>query len=213
MCVAAWRSIRICLIRGSENSCPEIYRMDSEREREKERVLFVLFPNQVIHFFFIPIYIKTQPSSTPSPTLPRTSQQPPPQNNSICCNRLFPCIRREGDPVRSCWDDWFHTISYTPTFLLLAIIFLAYFATIVIFAGFYYAVNKLGVYYGHNDEGPISTDGVIHGGNGVPPDSAYLESSGGVYSDEGEGVESFCGMDVNTFMEGESISLCVCMFV
>lgn len=68
-------------------------------------------------------------------------------------------------------------------------------------------MNKLGVHYGHNDEGPISTDGVIHGGNGVPPDSAYLESSGGVYSDEGEGVESFCGMDVNTFMEALYFSL------
>ena len=62
------------------------------------------------------------------------------------------------------------------------------------FAGLYYGVNKLGVYYGHSDNGGE----VINGGNGVPPISTFAV--------EGEGVDSFCGMDVNSFMEGEKRS-------
>jgi hypothetical protein len=76
----------------------------------------------------------------------------------------------------------------------------------VVFAGLYYAVNKLGVHYGRTDEPAIPEDGVINGGNGVPPSSSYyssLKSGEGVYVTEGEGVDSFCGMDVNSFMEGE----------
>ena len=60
------------------------------------------------------------------------------------------------------------------------------------FAGIYYAVNKLGVYYGHQTGGTE----VINGGNGIPPsDTVNLAI-------EDEGVDSFCGMDVNSFMEG-----------
>lgn len=132
------------------------------------------------------------PPATPPPETPPS----PPAPQSLC-NKLFPCMpsRRKGDTVRSCWDDWFHTISYTPTFLLLGIIFLAYFCTIVAFAGLYYGVNKLGVYYGHSDNGGE----VINGGNGVPPISTFAV--------EGEGVDSFCGMDVNSFMEALYFSL------
>ncbi|KAL3797688.1 hypothetical protein ACHAWO_003698, partial [Cyclotella atomus] len=153
-------------------------------------------------------------SATTTTTAPQRSSQTPPNSTttSSFCNRLFPCThqRNRGDPVRSCWDDWFHTISYTPTFLLLAIIFLAYFATVVVFAGLYYAVNKLGVHYGHTDESAIPEDGVINGGNGVPPSSSYyssLKSDEGVYVTERGGVDSFCGMDVNSFMEALYFSL------
>lgn len=74
------------------------------------------------------------------------------------------------------------------------------------FAGLYYSVNKLGVYYGHNGVSP-DEEGVINGGNGVPPESGF------VVEDSGEGVDSFCGMDVNNFMEGECSSFYdVCVF-
>ena len=72
----------------------------------------------------------------------------------------------------------------------------------MLFAGLYYAVNKLGVYYGHND---VPEDGVINGGNGVPPGDT-------VFAVEGEGVDSFCGMDVNSFMEGELLIIKLALF-
>lgn len=66
-------------------------------------------------------------------------------------------------------------------------------------------MNKLGVYYGHN---AVPEDGVINGGNGVPPNS--------VFAVEGEGIDSFCGMDINSFMEGMCYCLvlgCILVFV
>lgn len=70
-------------------------------------------------------------------------------------------------------------------------VFVAYFITIVIFAGLYLAVNKVGMYYGNSTNGDAFTIGEEGGMNDL--------SLGAGAGD----VESFCGMDINNHMEGE----------
>ena len=101
--------------------------------------------------------------------------RPPPDSGGPSC-----CLGGGNDLRRRCWDDWFHTLSYTPTCILMFGVFVAYFITIVIFAGLYLAVNKVGTYYEH---------GETHGEN-------YMITG------EVDGT-SFCGMDINNHMEGE----------
>jgi len=72
-------------------------------------------------------------------------------------------------------------------------VFVAYFVTIVIFAGLYLAVNKAGEYYGNVP----ATDG----GGGA---DLSLGSSTG---DGDVEVASFCGMDINNHMEALYFSL------
>lgn len=72
----------------------------------------------------------------------------------------------------------------------------------------YYGVNKLGLYYGHGVDG----EGVINEGNGVPgtdivPNDGVPPSYNINFAVEGEQVDSFCGMDVNNFMEALYFSL------
>lgn len=70
----------------------------------------------------------------------------------------------------------------------------------VAFAGLYYSVNKLGVRYGHSSEGG---EGAINaGGEGGESENPPVMSLVGAE----EGVDSFCGMDINNFMEGERYS-------
>ena len=79
-----------------------------------------------------------------------------------------------------------------PTCILMLGVFAAYFITIVIFAGLYLTVNKVGVYYDHSD--------TTHGGETtelMTEDFALGSGTSGV--DE----PSFCGMDINNHMEGE----------
>ena len=119
--------------------------------------------------------------------------------NNYCCmsndssniNALTP---------RRCWDDWFHTLSYTPTCILMIGVFIAYFITIVIFAGLYLIVNKVGVYYDHGSAGSSSTHG------DMTETKVDLTSLVDV-SDE---QSSFCGMAINNHMEGEC---CCCSCV
>lgn len=103
------------------------------------------------------------------------------------------CFKSGNQPTltRRCWDDWFHSLSYMPTCILLLGVFAAYFVTILIFAGLYLAVNKVGQYYGASDEQGIG------GGDG----DLLLEGTA-----DGE-VPSFCGMDINNHMEALYFSL------
>lgn len=69
----------------------------------------------------------------------------------------------------------------------------------MVFAGLYYSVNKLGAHYGQ-----VSEEGEGES-SGVPPEMLYVATD--------EGVESFCGMDINTFIEGECLTAtygCAC---
>lgn len=76
-------------------------------------------------------------------------------------------------------------------------VFAAYFITIVIFAGLYLTVNKVGVYYDHSD------GSTTHGETteSMTEDLALGSGTGGV--DE----PSFCGMDINNHMEALYFSL------
>lgn len=67
-------------------------------------------------------------------------------------------------------------------------VFVAYIITIVIFAGLYLTVNKVGLHY----EGHKST--AINDGDG---NGSFLATGG----DDIE-VPTFCGMDINNHMEG-----------
>mmetsp|Transcript_11735 Transcript_11735/g.16828 ORF Transcript_11735/g.16828 Transcript_11735/m.16828 type:complete len:595 (+) Transcript_11735:220-2004(+) len=128
-----------------------------------------------------------------------SSRQHPPHvttNNSLfqrLCNRLACCHTssqqqyRNPSLTRRCWDDWFHTLSYTPTLILMLGVFAAYFITIVLFAGLYLTVNKVGERY--------SGGGINQ--NGMEVDTAEMI---------GDGV-SFCGMDINNHMEALYFSL------
>ncbi|KAL7531952.1 hypothetical protein ACHAXR_004329 [Thalassiosira sp. AJA248-18] len=117
----------------------------------------------------------------PSPRRPPNS--PPP----LCC------CRGNDQPRlgRRCWDDWFHSLSYTPTCILMLGVFVAYFITIVIFAGLYLTVNKVGMHYAESD-----TNG---GGGGN--DMSLGSGTGDV------DIPSFCGMDINNHMEALYFSL------
>ena len=116
-----------------------------------------------------------------------TNNDTPSSNNNCCCmsndrsniNALTP---------RRCWDDWFHTLSYTPTCILMIGVFIAYFITIVIFAGLYLLVNKVGVYYDH---------GSTHG------DMTETKEDLTSIVDVSDEQSSFCGMAINNHMEGE----------
>lgn len=115
---------------------------------------------------------------------------------------------RNSSLTRRCWDDWFHTLSYTPTCILMLGVFAAYFVTIVIFAGLYLAVNKFG---GERYNGG--------GGGGVNPDELDVAAAGGGIGRDNADAEtmendinmletsSFCGMDINNHMEGECCSV------
>ena len=122
-------------------------------------------------------------------------------NDSTSSNNNYCCIPNDSNNAnaltpRRCWDDWFHTLSYTPTCILMIGVFIAYFITIVIFAGLYLTVNKVGVYYDHGSAG----SGAIHGEmNEADVDLTSLVE----VSDE---QSSFCGMDINNHMEGECCS-------
>lgn len=71
-------------------------------------------------------------------------------------------------------------------------VFAAYFITIVIFAGLYLTVNKVGVYYDHSD--------TTHGGETTELMTEDLALGSGT---SGVDEPSFCGMDINNHMEGE----------
>ncbi|KAL9185304.1 hypothetical protein ACHAXT_003081 [Thalassiosira profunda] len=121
-----------------------------------------------------------------SPSITRRPQHAPNANNSCCCAPA-------EHPGRRCWDDWFHTLSYTPTCILMFGVFVAYFITIVIFAGLYLTVNKVGSYYGGS--------GTNHGG-GEQNDIKLGDGDGGDVD-----ISSFCGMDINNHMEALYFSL------
>lgn len=125
-----------------------------------------------------------------------SSRHPPhgTTNNSLfqrLYNRLACCYTsrqqyRNPSLTRRCWDDWFHTLSYTPTLILMLGVFAAYFVTIVLFAGLYLTVNKVGEHYSN--------------GNGIDPNGMEVDTAEMM----GDGV-SFCGMDINNHMEGECV--------
>ena len=77
-------------------------------------------------------------------------------------------------------------------------VFIAYFVTIVIFAGLYLTVNKVGERY--NNQGDIDGGGGGDGGGG--PNGG---AEGGMKYENMDmaDVSSFCGMDINNHMEGE----------
>jgi len=115
-------------------------------------------------------------------------------SSSICClntdNPLQPLSPRR------CWDDWFHTISDMPTCILVLGVFTAYFITIVIFAGLYLTVNKVGIYYDGDDSGTHGSDTNLL--TTEENDMNLIETSGD---------PSFCGMDINNHMEALYFSL------
>lgn len=79
-------------------------------------------------------------------------------------------------------------------------VFAAYFVTIVIFAGLYLTVNKVGERYnsggGVNPNGlDVSVREVTGGDNGMDMESDIDMAD----------VSSFCGMDINNHMEGEFV--------
>jgi hypothetical protein len=87
-------------------------------------------------------------------------------------------------------------------------VFVAYFVTIVIFAGLYLMVNKVGEHY---NPAAVPADG---GGGGENPPTNYeltaetlavAGAEGGVGGDVimADVGSSFCGMDINNHMEGE----------
>ena len=80
-------------------------------------------------------------------------------------------------------------------------VFIAYFVTIVVFAGLYLTVNKVGERYNHGDiDGGGGGDGNPNGGGGGGgPNGA----EGGMEYENMADVSSFCGMDINNHMEGE----------
>ena len=80
-------------------------------------------------------------------------------------------------------------------------VFAAYFVTIVIFAGLYLTVNKVGERY-NSDGGGVNPNGldvsvreVTGGDNGMDMESDIDMAD----------VSSFCGMDINNHMEGEFV--------
>ena len=92
-------------------------------------------------------------------------------------------------------------------------VFVAYFVTIVIFAGLYLMVNKVGEHYNPAADVPDGNGG--SGGN--PPTMNYNELTAETLAVAGaEGGEdvimadvgsSFCGMDINNHMEGECVKM------
>jgi len=79
-------------------------------------------------------------------------------------------------------------------------IFIAYFLTILVFAGFYLALNRAGGYFSHE-----SKDGG-GGGAALALSNSYVRE-GKFYRQitVGDGAidQSYCGMDINNNMEGE----------
>jgi len=136
-----------------------------------------------------------------APSLTRRPPGPPPSFwDRLCCrvNNIC-CCKADNQPgltPRRCWDDWFHTLSYTPTCVLMLGVFAAYFVTIVVFAGLYLTVNKVGVYYGDSTNGE----------NLLSLEAEEGSLSLGVGASD-VGVSSFCGMDINNHMEALYFSL------
>ena len=76
--------------------------------------------------------------------------------HQCCLSRLFCCLRQtrggrssaisrlHASPFRRCWDNWYHSLAYTPTVYLMMILFLCYAGTIVLFALIYLGVSRLG---------------------------------------------------------------------
>ena len=76
--------------------------------------------------------------------------------HQCCLSRLFCCLRQtrggrssaisrlHASPFRRCWDNWYHSLAYTPTAYLMMILFLCYAGTIVLFALIYLGVSRLG---------------------------------------------------------------------
>jgi len=81
--------------------------------------------------------------------------------------------------ARTCWDDWFHFLAYTPTLFLFGYLFLWYTLTICFWAGVYLIAAKYGV-----------TD--------ITKQSSNIE---------GNGIEPYCGMDITNHMEALYFSL------
>mmetsp|Transcript_10331 Transcript_10331/g.22264 ORF Transcript_10331/g.22264 Transcript_10331/m.22264 type:complete len:679 (-) Transcript_10331:59-2095(-) len=124
------------------------------------------------------------------------------------CDPVPPCCLKtssyQPSGTRRCWDDWFHSLSYTPTCILMGWIFIAYFLTILVFAGFYLALNRAGGYFSHE-----SKDGG-GGGAALALSNSYVRE-GKFYRQitVGDGAidQSYCGMDINNNMEALYFSL------
>ena len=83
-------------------------------------------------------------------------------------------------------------------------VFIAYFVTIVVFAGLYLTVNKVGERYNNHGDIDNGGDGSDGGGGGGPNgggEEGGMEYENNVMAD----VSSFCGMDINNHMEGELV--------
>lgn len=150
----------------------------------------------------------TSPAGVPygvAPSMVRSPASPPPSFwDRMCC-----CCKAEnyaGLTPRRCWDDWFHTLSYTPTCILMLGVFTAYFITIVVFAGLYLTVNKVGEHYGDNTNGGEGKDdmALYYGDSTNGGEDVDLSLGSGANDVE---VSSFCGMDINNHMEALYFSL------
>ena len=98
--------------------------------------------------------------ASPFEVLPPLSERSPNSTslsfiNRLCCG-CYKSDNEQGTIPRRCWDDWFHTLSYTPTCILMLGIFIAYFVTIILFAGMYLTINKVGGGYVNNEGATIS---------------------------------------------------------
>ena len=83
-----------------------------------------------------------------------------------------------------------------PTCILVLGVFTAYFITIVIFAGLYLTVNKVGIYYDGDDSGTHGSD-----------KTSFTTEESDMNLIETSGDPSFCGMDINNHMEALYFSL------
>ena len=80
-----------------------------------------------------------------SPRTTTTTMKYSPRRLMCVWDRLRCCVTNQDYISRRCWDNWFHNLSYQPTCILILLIFIAYFITIVIFAGIYLFMNTIGV--------------------------------------------------------------------
>ena len=65
--------------------------------------------------------------------------------------------RRRLSVPKRLWDDWFYTLSYQRTIVLMMILFLSYAGIVFLFAFVYLAISLLGQSQKINDDGTIST--------------------------------------------------------
>lgn len=93
-------------------------------------------------------------------------------------------------------------------------VFVAYFVTIVIFAGLYLMVNKVGERY----KGDIVNPNELHDVTAASTDAAFvwgvIEKNNNEVTSVGTtnlaDVSSFCGMDINDHMEGKISRFLLC---